>query len=338
MKLQIPFLLLALSAAPALGQATERPAPIIDMHLHASTAAGQGPPPVPVCPGGILPAPRRQDAFGLADVMACSEPLLSAPTDEEIMHRTLALMERYNVIGVTSGPRQLVLQWQAAAPHRIIPAGSHASPDSIRAWVADGTFDVLGELGFQYHGLEPEDDLPQQYFALAEELDLPVGLHVGPGPPGAPYFAAPQYRMRLSSPLLLEETLVRRPNLRLYVMHAAWPFLDEMVALMWAHPQVYVDLGVISWAIPRAEFHRYLQRLVEAGFGKRILFGSDQMIWPETLELAIQNIENAAFLSAEQKRDIFYNNAARFLRLGEDTIAEHHRGMAVREISPAQSR
>ena len=30
------------------------------------------------------------------------------------------------------------------------------------------------------------------------------------------------------------------------------------------------------------------------------------------------------FLSDEQKRDILYNNAARFLRLSEEQIAEHH--------------
>jgi hypothetical protein len=39
------------------------------------------------------------------------------------------------------------------------------------------------------------------------------------------------------------------------------------------------------------------------------------MIWPETLGVAIEAIESATFLSAEQKRDILYNNAARFLRL-----------------------
>jgi len=54
---------------------------------------------------------------------------------------------------------------------------------------------------------------------------------------------------------------------------------------------------------------------MEAGFGKRIMFGSDQMIWPHTIELAIQTIDQADFLTEEQKRDIFYNNAAHFLRL-----------------------
>jgi uncharacterized protein len=55
-----------------------------------------------------------------------------------------------------------------------------------------------------------------------------------------------------------------------------------------------------------------------------VLFGSDQMVWPEALEVAIQSIETADFLTAEQKRDILYNNAARFLRLSETEIARHH--------------
>jgi uncharacterized protein len=48
------------------------------------------------------------------------------------------------------------------------------------------------------------------------------------------------------------------------------------------------------------------------------------MVWPEALEVAIQSIETADFLTAEQKRDILYNNAARFLRLSETEIARHH--------------
>ena len=48
------------------------------------------------------------------------------------------------------------------------------------------------------------------------------------------------------------------------------------------------------------------------------------MQWPETIELAIETIEAADFLTEEQKRDIFYNNAARFLRLSEDQIAAHY--------------
>jgi hypothetical protein len=56
---------------------------------------------------------------------------------------------------------------------------------------------------------------------------------------------------------------------------------------------------VIDWALPREEFHTYLRALVEG-------------------------IESASFLTPEQKRDIFYNTAARFLRLSPEEIARHH--------------
>ena len=45
------------------------------------------------------------------------------------------------------------------------------------------------------------------------------------------------------------------------------------------------------------------------------MFGSDQMTYPDALRIAIENVESAGFLTPQQKRDIFYNNAARFLRL-----------------------
>jgi len=50
----------------------------------------------------------------------------------------------------------------------------------------------------------------------------------------------------------------------------------------------------------------------------------DQMNWPDAIGEAIESIETAPFLSAEQKRDILYNNAARFLRLSEAEIAKDH--------------
>ena len=107
-------------------------------------------------------------------------------------------------------------------------------------------------------------------------------------------------------------------------MHAGWPMIDDLLAVLWAHPQLHVEVGVIVWALPRAEFYRYLQRIVEAGFGSRVMFGSDQMVWPGVIERSIRVIEEAPFLNERQKRDILYNNAARFLRLSEDAIARHH--------------
>lgn len=48
------------------------------------------------------------------------------------------------------------------------------------------------------------------------------------------------------------------------------------------------------------------------------------MIWPDSIERAIESIEQAPFLSRDQKRDIMYNNSALFPRLTDEEIAAHH--------------
>jgi uncharacterized protein len=321
---------------PLSAVAETAPPPIIDVHLHALPADFFGPPRRAFClPTVQWPAhdPRRPYGETLREweenptavVPHCDAPVWSPETDDELMRETLEILERRNIVGVTSGPR--VGAWQKQAEDRVIPglmfSVGHEPPpvETVRKWLEEGRYQVLAEVTNQYHGIAPDDPRFEPYLALAEELDVPVGIHVGPGPPGIAYAGAPAYRGRLHSPLLLEEVLLRHPNLRLYVMHAGWPMIDDLLALMWAHPQVYAGVGIISYALPRAGFHSYLRRIVEAGFGNRVMFGSDQMIWPEALEVAIESIETADFLSEQQKRDILYNNAARFFRLEETAAA-----------------
>jgi hypothetical protein len=79
--------------------------------------------------------------------------------------------------------------------------------------------------------------------------------------------------------------------------------------------QVYVDISAVNWLLTPEEFHAYLQQLMDARLGKRIMFGTDQMIWPEAVGMSIEAIESATFLTEEQKQDIFFINAADFLKL-----------------------
>ena len=196
----------------------------------------------------------------------------------------------------------------------------------LRRELRTGRIRGFGELEPQYLGMSPDDERLEPYWQLAEEFDIPVGIHMGPGPPGAAYesspgpFKSPEFRMAAGDPLLLEGVLLRHKRLRLFVMHVGWPRLDEMMALLYAHPNVYVDVaGLQSPAItPRAGYLWYLQRLVEAGFAGRIMFGSD---FPDQVESGIQAIVGATFLSADQKADLLCGNAARFLRLAASVCA-----------------
>jgi predicted TIM-barrel fold metal-dependent hydrolase len=307
---------------PATAQDTpKQSSPIIDMHLHALPAKGWPGGPAIMCPGMEFAAfdPRAKwDPNHLWDT--CPNPLVAPSTDEELLREIVAVMDRHNVVlAATSGSLEYVRRYRQVAPKRMLPGLNTAianlpTPDSLRELIREGEVAILGELAPQVEGISPDDEILEPYFALAEELDIPLAIHVGNG---APYYLTPRNRAAFNNPLLLEKMLIRHPKLRVYVMHAGWPMLNEMIYLLYLYPQVYVDVAAIDWILPRKEFHRYLRGLVEAGFSKRIMFGSDASMWPETMSIGIEAIEAADFLTQAQKRDILYNNAARFLRLGE---------------------
>jgi hypothetical protein len=328
---------LPLFAALVLPSEAHQPRqPIIDVHMHALAADAQGPPPLAMCtpspdyPGWDPATPYGDRFIARLKKPACRDPIWSPATDDEVMTQTLAIAERHNIVGVLSGPASRVAAWAKMSPRRFIRGltfqlgdKNTPSPEALRAMHTKGELQVLGEVTNQYAGIPPDDPRMEPYWALAEELDVPVGIHIGPGPPGAIYLGAAGYRARMHSALTIEEVLVKHPKLRVYVMHAGYPLLDDMLAVLYAHPQVYVDVGIIVYNQPRPAFYRYLQAIVDAGFADRVMFGSDQMVWPGTIERAIGVIDEAPFLSKEQKRAIFYNNAARFLRLSKEDIARH---------------
>lgn len=298
--------------------------PVIDVHVHAMEDSGSL--AVPMCPNTpkfTASDPATKEApFGWVQD-ECTPKLYPAAKGEYIKD-VVAEMERLNVTAVVFGDPAGVQKWKAAAPKRVIPgtnfskgrgAENRIPVDQLRTSFKENGFKVMGEIGLQYEGLSPSDPSVDQYFALAEELDVPVAIHMGTGGSGRANIAMPGFRGSKGDPLLLEELLARHRKLRVQVMHAGYPMIDNMLTLLQANSHVYVDVAGLIWSYPIKEVNRYIERLVDAGFEDRVMFGTDQLVWPKLMAYSISIIQNADYLTSEQKRDILYNNAARFLRL-----------------------
>lgn len=286
-----------------------KPYPIIDVHMHTFEWNKYGDPPPPNLITGNIPAAR---------------------SNTEAIEAYIAEMDRYNIVlAVGSGQLEMAKKWKAYAPERFligIEFPRYTAPvnkrleqwldiDELRKLYESDQLQIMGEISAQYAGVAPNDPKLEPYYALAEELNIPVQLHTGFGPPMSPYMGDPNFRMRYGNPLLLEDVLVKHPKLRIYIAHGGYPNLEDTIALMLMYQQVYMDISAINWLLTPEEFHAYLQRLMEARLGKRIMFGTDQMIWPETVGMSIDAIESATFLTEEQKQDIYFNNAVDFLKL-----------------------
>jgi predicted TIM-barrel fold metal-dependent hydrolase len=320
--------LVAVAPGRALSQnAPAAPPPVIDVHVHAMDESFPGLGPMcPNTPGFTASDPSTPEApFGWVQV-ACT-PMLYPSAKGEYLKDVLAEMERLNVTAVVYGDPASVQKWRDAAPARVIPGtsfsegmtpGARVPVDKLRTIFTTGGFKAMGEIGLQYEGLSPSDMSVDKYFALAEQLDVPVAIHMGTGGSGRANISTPAYRGSMGNPLLLEDLLARHPKLRVQVMHAGYPMIDNMLTLLQANSHVYVDVAGLIWSYPIKEVNRYIERLVDAGFGDRVMFGTDQMGWPKLMAYSISLIQNADYLSPAQKRDILYNNAARFLRIAPE--------------------
>lgn len=309
-------------AARCQNTSTDVP-PVIDVHVHAIDESW---PAGPMCPNTFNFAASDPDTKEGGNGWAQEEctPKLYPAAKGEYIKDVVAEMKRLNVTAVVFGDPTSVQKWRDAAPGRVIPGTSFNGPgqqgkrveiDQLRKEFTTNGFKVMGEIGLQYEGISPSDPSVDKYFALAEELDVPVAIHMGTGGSGRGNVTMPKFRGSMGNPLLLEELLARHPKLRVQVMHAGYPMIDNMLTLLQENSHVYVDVAGLVWSYPLKEVNRYIERLVEAGFEDRVMFGTDQMEWPGLMAYSISIIQNADYLTPKEKRDILYNNAARFLRL-----------------------
>lgn len=289
--------------------------PIIDIHLHGYSS---------------IPPNVRASWAG----ESYAQELTSPQNAERHLQMVIGEMEENNIkLGVISSTSlEALKKWKATAAELILTGIQTdelgqpiLSSDSLKILYEKGEVDILGELGLQYFGLAPDVPIMGPYYKIAEENGIPVCLHTGLGPPGGPHSFAPKFRTTLGKPTLFEPVLVKHPNLKAFVAHAGYPYIQETIAMMYVYPGLYADIGVLTWALPAEAFYSTLKQLMDAGFGKRIMFGSDQMMWPGAISIAVKTVKDAPFLSESEKRDILYNNAARFLELSPEVITSHQK-------------
>jgi hypothetical protein len=177
----------------------------------------------------------------------------------------------------------------------------------VEQQIKDKKIDFIGEVLTQYYGISPSDTIMYPYYTLAEKYSLPVGIHTGLAGPG---HGSPNFKVELGSPLLLEKLLIRFPKLKVWIMHAGAPFLENSIAMMTVYRNVYADISALTnpYIFPPAQFKTMMKTFVDAGLEDRIMFGSDN----GPIDKTVNAVVALDFLSDEQRAKIFYKNAEKF--------------------------
>ena len=271
-------------AQTGTGTGTALPAggrePIIDVHMHAYPADDA----IPAT--ALNKITRRPPGVkdGRAHLQAC-----------------LAEMKRLNIVkGVVSGGTgdrlAAAMHWQETAPDRFIAgAGVRGSADVplpeidvLRKAFAEGRIRVLGEVTAQYAGLSLSDPKYIPYLALAEEFDIPVAVHTGPG-------AAVSRTIRAVAVIAPVSAIPRRSK-RLSIVTRSFASTSCMGAGLISKirsrccpriPRSIWISGTSPGGSREPSSTRTFGALVRAGFNKRLMFGSDQMYWPQAIGMAV---------------------------------------------------
>ncbi|MEI9975586.1 MAG: amidohydrolase family protein [Ignavibacteriota bacterium] len=217
------------------------------------------------------------------------------------------------------GDPKEVRKWKDAAPGRIVMGTSFESDtggtnflpvEDLRTAFTKSGMQVMGEVGLQVSGHIAKRYERRQVFRLGRGVGYSGRHPHGYRRIGPRQRLDAQVRGSMGNPLLLEEVLARHPKLRLWIMHAGYPMIDNLLTLLQANSHVYVDVAGLIWSYPLKEVHGYIRRIVEAGFEDRVMFGTDQMIWPKLMATSIGVIEGATYLTPSRSATSYTTRGA----------------------------
>ncbi len=171
----------------------------------------------------------------------------------------------------------------------------------------------LGLKGAKFHpGIQafyPNDPRFSELFAKVTELGVPALFHTGTNGLGAGIKGGMGVRLDYTRPIYLDHLAADFPELTIIGAHPAWPWHEEMLAIIAHKANVFMDLsGWLPRYIPEAVMNEARKRLSD-----RILFGSDYpFILPERW---LEDFDTLEGFTPEVKRKLLHDNAAALLRL-----------------------
>jgi len=250
--------------------------------------------------------------------------LASSKTAKEHLQQTILKMNQNKIKYAVICGRIESIALYTSADKRFIPAYQDYDDtllpiQKFEEFVKTGKIKVFGEVMAVYKGKTLADSSYQPYLAICEKYGIPIAYHSGGSFPNAQQFGWPKYRITLGDPFLIEEVLVKYPKLKVYLMHAGENFYENTLRMMDGYPNLYADLGVEMWLHPMTKDFavKFLKSAKEYGILDRVMFGSDQMVWPEAITSSINFLNALDFLTKEEKQKIFYDNAKKFLDIKE---------------------
>lgn len=166
----------------------------------------------------------------------------------------------------------------------------------------------FGFVGAHLHtygfGLPVNDKRYYPFYAKCVELDVPVVMQIGHSAEAMP--------SEMGRPILLDDIALFFPELRIVAAHTGWPWCEELIAMSWKHPNIYIGTTAHGPKYWDKSLVAYLNTKGR-GLGK-VLFGTDFPVlnWPTCLK----QIEDLG-LKPEAKEQLLNGAASKVFKFND---------------------
>jgi uncharacterized protein len=152
--------------------------------------------------------------------------------------------------------------------------------------------------------LPPDHARYYPFYAKCVELGIPIQLEVGQS-----LIYDPERPLRsVGRPITLDAVACDFPELKLVGIHIGIPWVDEMIAMAWKHPNVYIAADAYAPKHWPAQFVRYID-----SYGQdKVMFGTD---FPVLSFERMRSEVDALGLRPEPRRKFLRDNAIRIYGL-----------------------
>ena len=300
---------------------------MIDGHTHMLLGEERGHP--------LLRSVAELKEIDLAEVMETLDEI-------HIDLMVTVVQETMRVWKCWTGSNELAIDLQEKFPDRILGVfGAEPLDDrgllnrkrleEFRSAVREHGIRALGFVP-PYSHFHANDRRVYPFYEAASELDVAVYFHHGGGVGGG---GGEAYRapLKYTRPILLDDVVIDFPDLRIHVEHMAYPWTEELFALMKHAPNVYTDVTelftrptVLAWYLMMAKEYGVIDRVIwgsdydvlwypDAGISKYVDKVERETSWLKTELNGVLKGCGWPTLSQEDIEGILASNARKFLKL-----------------------
>lgn len=167
-------------------------------------------------------------------------------------------------------PNEVIAEYVSQHPDKLV---GWASVDPNEADCVDALEHAVTDLGLRglklgpaYQHFDPSDRRHWPLFEACQRLGVPIIWHQGTTFPS-------RARLRVSSPLALEDAAMDFPDVPMIVAHLGHPWEEDLVALIRKAPNVYADVSACHYRPWR--YWMAMATAYEYGVSHKLLLGSD---------------------------------------------------------------